>query len=135
MIRDHRRAVPLLAYPVPVPYTIDSTGGDATWRVATGCVWRTSCKLVDGSTPIDVSTATIVAWVTEKSTPSLSDPLKTFTVTIIDGPAGEWEIEVAEVDADLSPARYWWAMQIDFGGGAEPLASGSFYVEPWVLLP
>lgn len=114
-------------------FTIDSTGGDATWIVREGCVWVTDCQLLDGTNPVDVSTATITAIITASSTNTT--PLKTFTVTVTDGPAGRWVIEISDTDADLDPARYWWAMQIDVGAGDEALCSGPFIVEPWVIVP
>ena len=114
-------------------FLLDSTGADVDWRVKESAPWRTDCQLLDGNTPIDISTATIEAIISERSTPSPGDPLKTFTVTVLDAAAGEWMVEVATPDADLDVGRYWWAMSIDFGDGAEPLCEGQFIVEPWVL--
>lgn len=113
--------------------TIDSTGADATWRVREACVWRTACQLLDGTTPVDVSAATIAARIT--ASPTSTTALKTFTVTITNGPNGEWEIEIPDTAADLAVGTYWWAMEIDVGVGDEPLVSGRFIVEPWVIVP
>lgn len=113
--------------------TIDSTGGDADWRVRERCVWRTECQLIDCDLPVNVSAATISARIT--ATPTSSTALKTFTVTVTNGPNGQWGIEIPDTSADLAPGTYWWAMEIDFGSGDEPLASGRFVVEPWVVVP
>lgn len=113
--------------------TIDSSGADANWVVREACVWRTACQLVDGTTPIDVSAAAIAARIT--ASPTSTTALKTFTVTITNGPAGEWEIEIPDTSADLAVGTYWWAMEIDLGVGDEPLVSGRFIVEPWVIVP
>ena len=113
--------------------TINSTGGDLNWHVREKCVWRTDCQLLDGTAPVDVSGATISARVT--SGPTSPTALKVFTVTITDGPNGQWSIEVPDALADLDVGSYWWAMEIDLGAGDEPLASGRFIVEPWVIVP
>lgn len=114
-------------------FTLDSTGATADWEVKQSAVWRTDCQLLDGTTPINIAFANIIAIVTRKSSPSDGDPLKVFDVIVVDETQGQWVIEISEADADLAPGRYWWAMGIDLGNGAEPLAEGQFIVEPWVL--
>ena len=113
--------------------TIDSTGADATWTVRQLCVWRTDCQLLDGTNPVNITAATITAVITAGSTDST--PLKTFTITVLDAADGRWSIDIADTDADLDVGAYWWAMEVDLGGGDEPLCSGRFIVEPWVIVP
>ena len=111
--------------------TIDDTGGSVEWRVSQGCVWRMDCTAHNDGAPEDITNATIVAKVTASSTSSVA--LKTFTVTKTDATAGRWKIVVADSAADLSPGTYWWAMDIDTGDGDEPVMSGEFIVESWVV--
>lgn len=112
---------------------IDSTGGDASWNVRQACVWRTEVVAEIDCVPVDLSGATITAWVTESATDSTV--LKTFTVVITDAAAGEFYIQIDDTDADLAVGTYWWAMEWDLGDGDEPLVSGLFVVQPWVLQP
>lgn len=113
--------------------TLNDLGGDAAWYVREQSWWVTDCKAEIDCVPVDISAATITAVITADALDTTV--LKAFTVTITDGPNGEWTIEVLQADADLAPGTYWWAMEWDLGGGDEPLASGVFVVEPWVIVP
>jgi hypothetical protein len=113
--------------------TIDDLGGNVPWEVRQNCVWWTDGAAEEDCVPLDISGATITAVITASATSSTV--LKAFTVTIIDGPGGLWEIKIDETDADLAPGTYWWAMEWDLGDGDEPVCSGPFVVKPWVIVP
>jgi hypothetical protein len=113
--------------------TIDDLGGAADWLVRAGCVWRSDFTAEVDCTPIDLTGVTVNAVVT----PSATDDtvLKTFTVTMTNPTGGEFSIQIDEPDADLDPGRYWWLAQWDLGDGNEPIVSGPFVVQPWVISP
>ena len=113
--------------------TLDDLGGNVLWEVRQNCVWLTDGKAEVDCVPVDITSATITAVVT--AGPLSTTVLKAFTVTITDGPNGLWEIRIDEVDADLDPGTYWWAMEWDLGDGDEPICSGPFVVQPWVIVP
>jgi hypothetical protein len=110
---------------------VDDLGAAVEWRVRQGCVWRLDFESVIDGVPEDITGATIAARVTASSTSSTA--LKTFTVTKTVATAGKWSIAVAEAAADLAPGAYWWACEIDNGLGDEPVCSGVFTVEAWVV--
>jgi hypothetical protein len=117
-----------------MPYkTIDDTGADCEWRVREQSVWRSDIVAEIDCVPVDLTSVTITAIITASATDSTV--LEPFVVTITNATAGEFSIEVAQPDADLAPGTYWWAMEWDVGFGDEPLVSGPFVVEPWVIVP
>jgi hypothetical protein len=111
--------------------TIDDTGADATWAVRENCVWLANITAEIDCVPVDLTGAAIRAVIT--AGPTSNVPLKTFTVTITSPTTGDFTIEIAEGNADLAPGTYWWALEWDLGSGDEPLASGPFVVEHWVM--
>jgi len=113
--------------------TLDDLGGDARWLVREQSVWRTDCSAEIDCVPVDISGATITAIIT--AGPLDTTVLKTFLVTITDGPGGLWNIQIDQADADLDPGTYWWAMEWDLGDGDEPICSGPFIVQAWVIVP
>lgn len=113
--------------------SLDSTGGNVSWSVRQGCVWRSEVKAEIDCVPVDLSGATITAVITASATDQ--DVLKSFLVVVTDAAAGEFYIQIDAVDADLKIGTYWWAMEWDIGDGDEPLNSGYFHVEPWVIQP
>lgn len=113
--------------------TIDDLGGDATWLVREQSVWTTDCAAEIDCVPVDISGATITAVITADALDTTV--LKSFLVTITDGPGGLWTIQIDDTDADLDPGNYWWAMEWDLGNGDEPVCSGPFVVQPWVIVP
>lgn len=113
--------------------TLDDLGGDAKWLVREQSVWVTDCTAEIDCVPVDITAATITAVIT--ASPVDTTVLKLFTVTIVDAVNGMWSIQVDESDADLDPGTYWWAMEWDLGNGDEPICSGPFIVQPWVIVP
>jgi len=112
-------------------FTIDDNGARVDWHVRAGCLWQSDFVSEIDGVPEDITAATIAARVTASS--SSSTALKTFTVTKTSATAGKWRISVADTAADLAPATYWWAMEIDTGSGDEPLMSGEFVVSAWAV--
>lgn len=109
---------------------IDDLGAYVSWHVRANCIWRADFESSADGELEDLTTATITARVTANS--SSTTALKTFTVTKSTR-LGQWNITVADTDATLAAGTYWWAMEIDTGAGDEPLMSGEFVVEPWVV--
>lgn len=110
---------------------IDDLGASVDWRVRQSCLWRLDFESEVDGVPEDVTAATIAARVTASA--SSTTALKTFTVTKSAPTAGKWYISIAEAAADLAPGDYWWACEINNGLGDEPVCSGVFTVEAWVV--
>ena len=115
-------------HPSPV---FDLTGGDADWEVRAGCLWTGGGRLTDDGVGVDLTTVTIAAIVTANATSAV--PLKTFTVVKTVPLDGQFTMTILEAAATLAVGRYWWAMEMNFGAGNEPMASGPFVVKPWVF--
>jgi len=112
--------------------TVDHLGGDLPWKVRKGCVWQLQITADIDGTPVNLTSITISAKITASRTSTTT--VKTFTVTKTNAAAGEFNIKIAEGDANLDPGTYWWALEWDSGSGDEPLASGVFIIEPWVVV-
>jgi len=112
--------------------TLDHLGGDLPWKVRKNCVWHATMTADIDGTPVNLTSITISARITASRTSTTA--LKTFTVTKDNAAAGIFTISIAEADANLDTGTYWWALEWDSGTGDEPLASGPFLIEPWVVV-
>lgn len=111
--------------------TFDDTGAAVTWVVRENCTWSRTFTATTGGTAINITSYTITAEIT--SNYDSDTALKTFTVTITNGAAGQFKIAVAAADATLAPGRYWWSLQWNDGSSDVALCSGPFVVKDWTL--
>ena len=111
---------------------LDATGVDFPMAWRRGCLWRFGGQIRDDGVPRPLPMGTIVrAVVTSGALSNVA--LKTFDASVTNYLLGTWLCTILEPDADLEVGTYWWAMEIDTGDGAEPLASGEFIVRPWQI--
>jgi hypothetical protein len=111
--------------------TLDGLGADGKWKVRRLCVWRADITAEDNCEPVDISGATVRAVITASADDAV--PIKNFTAVIDDGPAGQFHIQIDDTDATLAAGVYWWAMEWNVGYGDEPLVSGPFIVQDWII--
>lgn len=122
-------------YPVDRGLILNELGADVTWKVRRNCPWQTEGQITDCGKAVPLPDGTPVTAGIFSGSEEGATPLRTFTCTTLDQVNGVWRIRIAENNATLPVGIYWWAMQIDYGLGNEPVASGPFVVEPWVLTP
>ena len=109
-----------MSCPLPVAFEVCRVRGD-TFPIALTVV-------DEAGDPIDVTVATDILLTVDPSRTPVDDTNNLFQLTgaVVDGPTGKIEFAITALQADQTPGRYFYDVQLDLGDGIRTVLNGTF---------